>query len=339
MDRSIRVWLLVVMGLVAAIVVIGGITRLTGSGLSMVDWRPVMGILPPIGDMQWQQVFDAYQATPEYEKINQGMSLRDFKGIFFWEYLHRILGRVIGLSILIPYLYFLIRGKLVAPFKWQWLLVIFLVICQGLMGWYMVMSGLVDRPSVSHFRLASHLVLALVIYSIVCWHYLRQRFSGTKINTGLNRLIISVFSLSWLQIIYGAFTAGLDGGKYYNTYPKMGGDWLPESAFMYDGGIIGNLLTNPIMVQWFHRWLAVILVVLSIYLVRCCVDSGRLGLQYSGLLLLAVIFFQFILGVTTLISGVWLPVAVMHQFGGLMLITSIIFVLYFSTYGDWESIS
>ena len=332
MERSIRIWLVSVMALIAAIIVVGGITRLTGSGLSMVDWRPIFGILPPITDSQWLDVFTAYKNSPEYLKVNQGMNLSQFKFIFFWEYLHRIMGRLIGLSALIPFIYFSIKGRLNSDFKKNWLLVIGLIICQGFMGWYMVKSGLVDRPSVSHFRLASHLVLALIIFSLVLWQYLKERYNGIKITNKLKKPLLFIVCFSWLQIIFGAFTAGLDGGKYYNTYPKMGSEWLPESAFMFDGGIIGNIINNPIMIQWIHRWLAVLLIVGCVYLARECMDSNRPSLQYSGLLLVAVLFFQFILGISTLLSNVWIPVAVLHQFGGLLLVSSLVLLLYFANY-------
>ena len=332
MDRSIRIWLVSVMSLIAAIVIVGGITRLTGSGLSMVDWRPVMGILPPITQSQWVEVFSAYKNSPEYLKINQGMNLSQFKVIFFWEFLHRIMGRLIGLSALIPFIYFSLKGKLTKNFQKHWVLVIGLIICQGFMGWYMVKSGLVDIPHVSHFRLAAHLSLAFLIFVIILREYLKQEFPGKPIKTKNIGLIQTGFGLIAIQIVYGAFTAGLNAGHYYNSYPKMGPDWFPQSALMYSGGLINNMLNNPIMIQWIHRWFALAVVIGVVLIWQRSQKSSNLYIKYSGLLLFTAIGFQFLLGVITLLTNVWTPVAAAHQFGALILLISITLNHYFWTH-------
>lgn len=311
------------MALVAIIVLIGGITRLTGSGLSMVDWKPIMGSIPPLSSTSWDLAFDAYKQSPEYIKINAGMTLSEFKFIFFWEYLHRMIGRCIGLAAVLPFLYLLIKKQLSAGFTRRWLIIIALIGCQGLMGWFMVKSGLVDNPHVSHFRLAAHLSLAFLIFSLMLKEYCRMALPKKSRSSPL---IWGVTGLIGLQIVFGAFTAGLHAGNYYNTYPKMGPDWLPEAAVMYPGGLVNNLLNNPIMIQWLHRWLAVAVLIGVVMIWIRCSKSTDVHLQTSGLLLVAAVGFQFILGIITLMSAVWLPVALAHQFGALVLLSSIVIV-------------
>lgn len=334
--RQIKRWLLGCLILIAGIVLVGGATRLTGSGLSMVDWRPIMGSIPPMTTAAWDATFNAYQQSPEFQKINFNMTLSEFKFIFFWEYIHRMLGRFIGLFAIIPFLYFSYKKQLPTGFKKRWIGVIFLIGCQGLMGWYMVKSGLVDNPHVSHFRLAAHLSLAFIIFILIFREFLAIQFDSLQRikPSKLSRLSLGVLGLIGAQIIYGAFTAGLDAGHYYNTYPKMGPDWLPASAFMYDGGVLNNMVNNPIMIQWIHRWLGVAVVVGVGLIWMKCKDAPRPLLQYSGLLLVATVGFQFILGIVTLITKVWLPVALAHQLGALALLSSSALVHYFSRHEE-----
>ncbi|RAP23963.1 heme A synthase [Candidatus Marinamargulisbacteria bacterium SCGC AG-343-K17] len=330
--KQVKTWLLICLGLIAGIVMVGGATRLTGSGLSMVDWRPIMGSIPPITAAAWDATFSAYQQSPEFQKINFNMTLGEFKSIFFWEYLHRMLGRLIGLVAIIPFIYFSIKKALPRGFSRRWLGIIALIGCQGLMGWYMVKSGLVDNPHVSHFRLAAHLSLAFIIFLLIFVELLKLQFPSKRIKgTFLSKLSKLVFGLIGCQVVYGAFTAGLKAGHYYNTYPKMGPDWLPDSALMYGGGLINNMLNNPIMIQWVHRWFGVAVVIGVLILWLKCKDHKNLYLQYSGLLLVAVVGFQFILGVITLLTRVWLPVALAHQLGALLLLSASTLFNYFST--------
>jgi heme a synthase len=325
---AIKYWLLCMLALVAGIVCVGGITRLTGSGLSMVQWQPIAGLLPPITAMQWAEVFMLYQATPEYQQLNTGITLSQFKGIFFWEYLHRIFGRVIGLAAMIPFCMFWYRGRLNIRFKKVWLFIILLIGCQGLLGWYMVKSGLVNVPHVSHFRLAAHLCLAFLIFILIFWQYLG--YVATKSTQPVKALRIGCHGISLalaLQIVYGAFTAGLQAGHFYNTYPKMGPDWIPDAIFLYPG-FFNNLLNNPIMVQFMHRWLGAAVLLGCFYLVYLTKKSPCFVLQRGGLLLLGAVSFQFILGVATLLTGVWLPLAAAHQLGALVLLSSIVYLMY-----------
>lgn len=315
------------MGLIATIVMVGGATRLTGSGLSMVDWRPIMGVVPPLTDAMWDAAFVAYKAHPEFNQINKGMTMSAFKVIFYWEYAHRMLGRLIGLVAVVPFLFFWVNNQWDRAFTRYWLVVIGLIGIQGGVGWYMVKSGLVDVPHVSHFRLAFHLCLAFMIFSMVLLAYLDRRFD----RPASNRVPQSVWVLTGvlaLQIVYGAFTAGLHGGYYYNTYPKMGEAWLPESAFMH-GSLIKNIIDNPIMIQWIHRWLAVVVVVAVVVVWRRARVSQSLGVQYSGWALCIIMIGQFVLGVLTLLTGVWLPIALAHQFGALMALASVVCLHYF----------
>ena len=330
--KQVKTWLLICLGLIAGIVMVGGATRLTGSGLSMVDWRPIMGSIPPITTAAWDATFNAYQQSPEFQKINFNMTLSEFKFIFFWEYIHRMLGRLIGLVAVLPFLYFLFKKQLPKGFSKRWVGIIILIGCQGLMGWYMVKSGLVENPHVSHFRLAAHLSLAFIIFILIFREFLAIQFQTlTRVSPSkLSTLSLTVFGLIGAQIIYGAFTAGLNAGHYYNTYPKMGPDWLPASAFMYEGGIIQNILNNPIMIQWIHRWFAIVVLIGVALIWRQCKNNQNMYLQYSGLLLVATVGFQFILGIVTLLTKVWLPVALAHQLGALILLSAITLVHYFS---------
>ena len=325
-SKSILTWLLSVSALIFLIVVVGGLTRLTDSGLSMVDWQPIMGILPPITVDQWNQLFLDYKQYPEFQKLNSGMSLSEFKFIFFWEYIHRILGRIIGLALIIPFLYFSYKKYLTPYLKKRSVVMIILVILQGLMGWYMVKSGLVDRPDVSHFRLASHLILAFILLQYILWTVYMLIFTKkTKSHSGY-KFIIGLVGLVILQIVYGAFVSGLDAGYGYNTYPKMGNMWLPDAAFMLDG-FVANLLENRVMIQFIHRSLAVCLVLYTAFIFFKFRFKTILQ-KKAFLLFLSLLVIQFLLGVLTLIYVIPLPLALLHQFFGLLLFTSSIFLLF-----------
>lgn len=328
MQNTIQRWLIIMLGLISSIVIIGGITRLTNSGLSMVDWQPIAGILPPITQAQWQDAFQAYQNSPEYLHFNQNMSLNSFKFIFFWEYIHRIFGRIIGLVALVPFLIFWLKRKLSTSFSLYWLVVVLLIGCQGFMGWYMVKSGLAEQPTISHFRLAAHLCLAFLIFSLILWRYLYEQFNTKVPKLKLNFSSAFLILLS-LQIMYGAFTAGLDAGHFYPTYPKMGTEWLPKAAFMLDG-FFKNLLSNPIMVQWVHRWLGIL--VLSTAIVQYLIyrKSTCPTLKKLSILLLLLICLQVVLGIVTLLTQVWIVAAVIHQLMGLIVLGTAVSHYYFS---------
>ena len=326
-------WLLGVMIMIFGIIIIGGITRLTGSGLSMVDWRPLMGIIPPLSHESWVKTFNLYKSFPQYQLQNATMTLNEFKVIFFWEYLHRIIARVIGLALIIPYLFFLIRGTLSSWLNKRALSMIVLVILQGVMGWYMVKSGLIDNPEVSHFRLASHLMLAFLLLQYILWTVLELSIKKQSQKHWLAR-----WSAWWsigiiIQIIYGAFTAGKKAGWGYNTYPLMDGSWIPESAFMYPS-VVSNILNNPVMIQFLHRHMGVILglgfFVMAIIIFKDKQTSK--GLKIVATIVLSLILIQIILGIMTLVLKVPLVLAVLHQLTGAILLSSITLFNYFLYY-------
>ncbi|MFM7786497.1 MAG: COX15/CtaA family protein, partial [Gammaproteobacteria bacterium] len=258
--RAVRTWLSLVIAMVFAMVVVGGVTRLTGSGLSMVVWEPVMGIVPPIGEAEWQAVFEAYKQTPEYRLKNVGMDLAGFQAIFFWEYAHRVLGRLIGLVYALPFAWFLFRGAFARPLAWKLGAGLALGGMQGLMGWLMVKSGLVDQPRVSHFRLAAHLGLAFLIIAWLGWILFSLRPAPlARRKEGLpRRLLALVAGLTVLQILYGAFVAGLRAGWGYNSFPKMGDRWIADAVMALDPWW-SNLLYDHASVQFLHRVLGTLL--------------------------------------------------------------------------------
>ncbi|MDZ7751025.1 MAG: COX15/CtaA family protein [Gammaproteobacteria bacterium] len=329
--RAIGLWLLACCATIYAMVVLGGVTRLTGSGLSMVDWRPILGVLPPLNEAQWLRVFELYQQSPEFKVKNFGMDLASFKNIFWFEYAHRLLGRLIGVIFLVPLLYFAatrrvdkaLAGKLVALFILGGL--------QGLLGWYMVQSGLVDVPRVSPYRLTAHLGLAFVIYGYMFWvalDVLRPHGWAARIGdmTGLRRLAYGVTGLIAVTMLSGGFVAGLRAGLAYNTFPLMNGQWVPDGLLSMDP-IWRNLFENITTVQFDHRLLAA---VTSIAIVMLWLASLRrrlpTALQAASHVLLLLLAFQVTLGITTLLLHVPVPLAAAHQAGALALLTAALFL-------------
>jgi heme a synthase len=314
-ERRIGVWLLACCVLVFAMVLLGGLTRLTESGLSIVEWRPVTGIVPPLSEAAWAEEFAKYQATPEYQKVNRGMSLAAFQRIWWMEYSHRLLGRLIGAAFLLPFLWFLARGQVPARLKGHLWLVFLLGAAQGAVGWYMVRSGLVDRPDVSQYRLAAHLGLALVIYLYMLRLALdllrptRQRGSP---------LAWMVLVLVFLQALLGALVAGLDAGLHYNTFPLMDGAFVPEGLGLLAPWWL-NLFENPIAVQFAHRMgaYAVALAVLWLWW------RNRHPARHW---LLGALVLQVALGIATLLLLVPLPLALAHQAGTVLLLTAAVAV-------------
>jgi len=309
---AISRWLFAVAALVFLMVVVGGITRLTESGLSMVRWEPISGAVPPMSDAAWQAEFDAYRATPEYQKINRGMSLGEFKQIFFWEYVHRLLGRLIGLAFALPLAWF--AWKRAIPHGYGWKLVGLLALggLQGAVGWWMVASGLIDRPEVSHIRLAVHLLLALFIFALLIWTALDLANLSRKPNSrsaSISVLAIWTLSALGLQLMFGAYVAGLDAGYAFNSWPKMGDEWFPAGTPMLEPFIV-NLADNPIVVQFVHRWLAFLVAGLAVWL---ALKAWSRGLQAQAAALVAAVTLQILLGIATLLTGVELWIGVAHQ--------------------------
>ena len=305
-------WLLAVAALVFLMVVVGGITRLTESGLSIVRWEPVSGAIPPIGEQAWQAEFDLYRESPQYQKVNSGMTLSEFKNIYFWEYVHRLLGRVIGLAFALPLLWFAARRAIPTGYGRKLIALLALGGLQGAIGWWMVASGLVDRPDVSHIRLAIHLLTALLIFASLLWVALDLRRLATDPDARPARMpTIAIWALCALalQLLYGAYVAGLDAGYAYSSWPRMGGEWFPSATPMMEP-LLRNFVDNPIVVQFVHRWLAWAVALAAALLAR---SAWRHGRRPEAVALLAAVVAQILLGISTLLSGVDITIAAGHQ--------------------------
>lgn len=321
---AIARWLLAVAALVFLMVIVGGITRLTESGLSMVRWEPISGAIPPMSEAAWEAEFDAYRATPEYQKINRGMSMSEFKEIFFWEYVHRLLGRIIGLAFAVPLLWFAWKKAIPRGYGWKLTALLFLGGLQGAIGWWMVASGLVDRPEVSHIRLAVHLLLALFIFSALIWTALDLRRLAAHPGSPparMSLLAIWTFCMLGLQLMFGAYVAGLDAGYAFNSWPKMGDEWFPSGTPLLEPFLV-NLADNPIVVQFVHRWLAFVVAGLAFALAARAWQRGQQG---AALALAATVSLQILLGIATLVTGVELWIAVAHQGMAALLLATVVF--------------
>lgn len=310
--RAVANWLIVVAIMVFAMIVVGGITRLTESGLSMVRWEPVSGAIPPMNEAAWQAEFDHYRATPQYQQINTGMTLAEFKTIFFWEYVHRLLGRLIGLVFALPLLWFWWKRAIPAGYGWKLGGLLALGGLQGAIGWWMVASGLVDVPSVSHIRLAVHLLTAFVIFGATIWVAMDlNRLARDAATTPVRMPLLAIWALClmFIQFLFGAYVAGLDAGYAYASWPKMGDEWFPAATPMMEP-FLRNFVDNPIMVQFVHRWFAFVAGGVAIWLgVRAW---ARVSWQDGGMLIGAVLA-QILLGILTILSGVQIDIAVAHQ--------------------------
>jgi cytochrome c oxidase assembly protein subunit 15 len=317
--RHLRAWFWSIAAMTLGVLIVGGITRLTQSGLSIVDWDPIMGVIPPLDRAQWQAAFERYQQFPEYQQLRQGMTLSEFQLIFFWEYIHRLLARTIGLVFLIPFVVFALRGYFNRPLATRALALFALGAGQGLMGWLMVASGLVDRPSVSHYRLAAHLSLAFLIFGFSVWLARELAVSPGRARAdddtrrAIRRGLGAVGVLFALQVVWGAFTAGLDAGLYHNTFPLMGGRLVPETLLWLDPAIL-NFVQNPVAVQWTHRVLGTVLAaaVVGLFIAVLRADADRITRRFNTAFL-GLIGLQYLLGVLTVIWVVPVSVAVIHQ--------------------------
>lgn len=307
-------------------IVIGAITRLTESGLSMVEWRPLIGILPPLSHPEWERVFALYQQTPEFQMKNSWMGLADFKIIFFWEWFHRFWGQIIGMAYALPLLFFGLTGALRGKHLLRCFGLFVLVGLQGVMGWYMVESGLVDKPAVSHYRLAAHLSLAFTLLALTVWQ--AMALAGFK-RTGhwcIFRHGMVTFAFLIVTILWGAFVAGLDAGLVYNEFPLMAGGFFPPEINQFTPAWL-NYFENIPVVQFSHRWLAVTsMVLILLYAGRAVFYNKRKELSFG--LLIPVVLLQVGLGIATLLSGVYLPLAVLHQAGAALLVILMTVTLY-----------
>ena len=319
-NLKLSIWLFALCLMIVAMIFIGGVTRLTGSGLSMVEWRPFLGFLPPLTETEWTRVFELYKLSPEFKQINSWMEISDFKFIFFWEYFHRVWGRLIGLFILIPFLYFIVTKKLKNIILFRSSIILFLVCVQGLIGWWMVKSGLNEIATVSQYRLSVHLSMAFIILGISFWTAL-DLFEGAPKNLKFYDIIPLLFIS--LTIIAGTFVSGMDAGLVYNTFPYMG-----ESIIPIEYGNLGFIdpFENPVTAQFHHRLLASItLIIIIIYSIHYII-SNPINLRI--LLLLFAIICQFIIGIFTLLYSVPITLGAMHQFVGVLLFLSALWLLH-----------
>jgi cytochrome c oxidase assembly protein subunit 15 len=327
-NNQLSIWLISMFFIISIMIIVGGLTRLTDSGLSITKWQLFSGFLPPLNQNEWILYFDLYKQIPEFKLQNYNMTIKEFKVIFWWEWAHRLLGRLIGLSFLIPLIYFSFRIKLSKLFN---LYLIFFLICfQGFVGWYMVSSGLVDRIDVSHFRLSIHLVIAFLILSLILWNYL-QINKTNNIPNKISPIIPFLFLLLiFLQLIIGAFVSGMDAGKIYNSWPFMGDTYFPndnniENLFKL------SAFSDPSLVQFIHRNLAYLIGFYFIFILYKVYKNKIFSLYRSINLLGIFIILQIILGVITIISGAQIYIASMHQISSILLVSSSVYFLYLNT--------
>jgi len=327
-NKAIVTWLLIGAFLVASMVIIGGITRLTQSGLSMVEWKLIMGSVPPLNEQEWNTTFEKYQQFPEYQKLNIHYDLEDFKSIFWWEYSHRLLGRIIGMVFLIPFLYFLYKKKVDKSLVKKLLFVLALGAFQGFLGWFMVKSGLVNNPHVSHYRLAAHLATAFFLFAYILDLALSIGWPNkTFVHANYyQRVLKALLLFISIQILFGAFVAGLKAGLFYSTFPTMNGEWFPEviaNSFLANSWV--SLIDTVASVQYIHRWLGIsiwgaVILMGAVFLPSLTKKQRTAYLLFSGALSV-----QALLGIYTLLYFVPITLAVLHQLGALFTLAAWIY--------------
>jgi cytochrome c oxidase assembly protein subunit 15 len=330
-NYQLKIWLLILLSLIILIILVGGLTRLTDSGLSITTWELFAGFLPPLTNDKWVDYFKLYKTIPEYQEQNFNMTLDEFKLIFWWEWAHRQLGRLIGLITLLPLLYFAIKNGLWVVKRYG---IIFILVClQGFLGWYMVSSGLVNRIDVSHYRLSIHLFTAFIILSMVFWNILKL----TKLQ--INQISIKLFFIKFflvllfIQLIIGAFVSGMDAGTIYNTWPLMGASYFPDDSKMIEFLNI-SVFDNPSIVQFLHRNLAYLIMIVYIFLLISIFKETNKIFRKPILIIGISLFLQVVLGVLTILSGVKIIYASLHQINSILIILSTLYFLYISRYEE-----
>jgi len=328
LKKYISFWLAFMFFVISIMIVIGGLTRLTDSGLSITEWQLFSGFLPPLNHSDWKIYFDLYKKIPEFNEQNYSMTLQEFKVIFWWEWSHRFLGRLIGILYLIPLLIFTIKVGFVKLFR---LYLIFLLLCfQGFIGWYMVSSGLVDRVDVSHFRLSAHLIIAFLIISLILWSYLNLKIKQN--NNGKIKFSIPLFFLIiiFCQIVIGAFVSGMDAGQIYNTWPLMGNSYFPN-----DNNFLNifkfSAFSEPSMVQFMHRNLAYVIFMFYLVIIFKVYNQKLINLYAAVNTVGLILIIQILLGILTLINGAQLYLASMHQISSIFLVSISVYLLYLNT--------
>ena len=326
--KYLKLWLITLFILIILMVAVGGLTRLTDSGLSITAWELFTGILPPLNNDEWNNYFLEYKKIPEYQNINFGMTLIEFKVIFFWEYAHRLLARIVGLFSLLPLIFLTFKFKNNKFYSHKYYLIFLLICIQGFIGWFMVSSGLIENNDVSHFRLSIHLSLALFLLCLIFW-YLLEISNINKFRIKVPKILLfSILTLIILQIVFGAFLSGLDGGLIYNSWPDMNGSFLPGDVNRKDY-LSSQLFYNPSIIQFFHRITAYILL-FSITILNYLFIKKKLNIL-NILLFDFAILLQIFLGVITLLSGVEIKYASLHQLGSIFVLTSYLLILYKNT--------
>ena len=325
--KNISTWLILMFWIISFMIVVGGLTRLTDSGLSITEWQLFSGFLPPLNDSDWNNYFDLYKEIPEFKIQNYDMSLHEFKIIFWWEWAHRFLGRIIGISFLLPLLYFTVKigfKKLIHIY-----FIFFLICFQGFIGWYMVSSGLIDRLDVSHFRLSIHLIIAFIIISLILWNYFKLKIKHTVIKN-LKYSSIILLILIYSQIVIGAFVSGMDAGQIYNSWPLMDSSYFPD-----DNKLINlfntSAFSDPSLVQFMHRNLAYIIFVFYLFILIKVYINKLSDLYFSINIVGLILIVQIILGIFTLLYGAQIVLSSMHQISSIFLVSSSVYFLYLNS--------
>ena len=327
-NNQISLWLIAMFCIVSIMIVVGGLTRLTDSGLSITKWELFSGFFPPLNENDWALYFNLYKEIPEFKLQNYDMSLQEFKVIFWWEWAHRFLGRLIGIGFLFPLLYFSTKIKISKLLNFY---LIFLLICfQGFIGWYMVTSGLVDRVDVSHFRLSTHLLIAFLILSLIFWNYLKIKKTNNISNKINPKIPFFFLILVFIQIVIGAFVSGMDAGKIYNSWPFMGNTYFPDDN-NFQNIFKLSAFSDPSLVQFFHRNLAYIIGVFYVYIFYKIYKNKVYDLYKSTNILGLFIILQIILGIFTVLHGAQIYIASMHQISSIFLVSSSIYFFYLNT--------
>ncbi len=329
--KIITWWLVIMCILVFTIIVIGGLTRLTDSGLSIIEWKPFLGIIPPFSIEEWYHEFNKYKQFPQYKINNFLLTIEDFKIIYWIEFIHRLIGRVILVVYFFPLCFFIVKNYIVKANIWPYLLILLLICAQGVMGWYMVKSGLINNPYISHYRLACHLLLAIIIFSLLFWQLLGMLYKVFPIVAKkfkiIKTMLVVFIILLFIQIFFGALVAGLKAGLVYNTFPYMGESIIPRE-FNDVNYISFSILNNPVLVQFFHRLFACIIffAITSICIYSLYLKNNQL--TFSLLVIFIVVLIQIIIGITTLIFSVPIVLALFHQLFAIVLLMLLLRLLF-----------
>ena len=335
-NNQISIWLISMFLIISIMIIVGGLTRLTDSGLSITQWQLFSGFLPPLNSSQWTMYFNLYKEIPEFKLQNYDMTMEEFKVIFWWEWAHRFLGRLIGILFLIPLIYFTFKVKFTKLIN---LYFIFLLICfQGFVGWYMVSSGLVNRVDVSHFRLSIHLIIAFIILSLILWNYLKVKVKINNINTINSKIPFAFLLLIFLQITIGAFVSGMDAGMIYNSWPLMGNSYFPDDNDLINLFKI-SAFSDPSLVQFIHRNLAYLIGFFYLYIFFNIYKKKIKNLYRSLNILGLFILLQIVLGIFTLLYGAQIIIASMHQISSIFLVSSCIYFLFINTKSNLQPLN